>query len=145
MLSVSVTPPLPHQPLNDWTNLCGHLNDVLHKSLPSVCVSVCVSLFSLLSKRLGKHVPAPTNTSNNIMIFKRLCLWVCLCIPLLLLDNNSVTTYPRQRRIAGDVIFYAVRVVSKESMQLVFLWTSHFCHDSNTGNNCMWDLYSYTF
>jgi hypothetical protein len=45
--------------LNSWTNLYetwyvyhgtwAHVNDVLHKSLPSVCVSVCVSLYRCLA------------------------------------------------------------------------------------------------
>jgi hypothetical protein len=34
--------------------------------------------------------------------------------PLSLLGNNSVKTFPRQRRIAGGVVFYAVRVVSRK-------------------------------
>jgi hypothetical protein len=42
-------------------------------------------------------------------------LWVCLCIPLSLLGNGSVNTFPRQRKIVGRVVFYTVRVVSKES------------------------------
>jgi hypothetical protein len=53
------TPPSPIQLLNAWTNryetlyvyhgTWAHLNSVVHKSLPSVCVSVCVSLFSSLA------------------------------------------------------------------------------------------------
>jgi hypothetical protein len=95
-------------------------------------VSVYVSLLSLLGKgsvkciplfiarqRLGKHVPASTNTRNNRIIVGCVCLWVCLCIPLSLLGNNSVKTFPRQRRVVEGVVFYAVRVVSKESRQLV--------------------------
>jgi hypothetical protein len=143
----------PYQLLNAWTNLYetryvyhgnwAHFNGVLRKSLPSVSVSVCVSLLSLLGKgsvkyiphfiarqRLGKHVPAATNTRNNRrivgrVIFYAVCVlskespWVCLCILLWLLGNNSVRTFLRQRRIVGGVIFYAVRVVSQESRQLV--------------------------
>jgi hypothetical protein len=110
----------------------AHLNGVLHKSLPSVCASICISLLSLLGNGsvkciphfiarqwLGKHITAATNT--------RIC-WtlvsVGLCIPLSLLCNNSVKTFPRQRRIVGGVVFYAVRVVSKESRQLVLHRTS---------------------
>jgi hypothetical protein len=78
----------------------AHLNGVLHKSFPSVCVSVCVSLLSLQGncsvkcilpfgarKRLGKHVSAAANTSNN-------------------------------RRIVGRVIFYVIRVLPKKSVGL---------------------------
>jgi hypothetical protein len=46
-----------------------------------------------------------------------------MCIPPLL-DNGSVNTFPWQRRIIGGV-FYAVRVVSKESRRLVLPVT--FC------------------
>jgi hypothetical protein len=110
----------------------AHHNGVLHKSLPSFCVSAYVSLLSLLGKgsvkcsppfvakqRPSKHVLAATNTRNNRRIVGRVCLWVCLCIPLSLLGNNSGTTYPQQRRIVGGVVFYEIRVVSKDSRWLV--------------------------
>jgi hypothetical protein len=55
-----------------------HLNHTFHKTFPSVCVSVCISLPSLLSNGsvkwiltfvarqwTGKHVNAATNKSNN--------------------------------------------------------------------------------
>jgi hypothetical protein len=137
----------PYQRLNAWTNFYetwyvyhgtwAQLNGVLHKSLPPVCVSLCVSLISLLGKcsvkcippfiarqRLGKHVPAATNTRKNKIIVGHVCLWVCLCIPLLLLGNISVKTFPRQRRTVGGVVFYAVHVVSKESRPFGLLRTS---------------------
>jgi hypothetical protein len=89
----------------------AHLNGILHKSLPSVRVSVCVSILSLLGKgpvkyvppfiarqRLGKHVPARTNTCNNRRSLGRVCLWVCLYNLVSLLGNNSVNTFPWQRR-----------------------------------------------
>jgi hypothetical protein len=110
--------------LGTWT----YLISVLYKSLPSVSVSVCVSLLSLIGKgssnsiplfvarqRLGKHVPTATNIRNNRRTVGCVCLWACLCIPLLLPGNNSVKTFPRQRRILEGVVFYAVLVVSKES------------------------------
>jgi hypothetical protein len=136
---VSVYP--PYKLLNAWTNLYeiwnvrlyhdtwAHLSGVLHKSLPSVCVSVCVSLLLLQGsgsvkcippydarKRLGKHVPAATNTRNNrrivgcvisyaVRVLSKESLWVSLCIPLLLLGNNTVKTFPRQRRIVRSVVF----------------------------------------
>jgi hypothetical protein len=132
----------PYQLLNAWTNLYetsyvykdiwAHLNDVLHKSLPSVCVSVCVSVLSLLGKgsvkciplfvagqRLGNHVPVATKRRNNRRIAVGVCLWVCLCSHLLLLGNNSVKTFPRQRRIVGGVVFYADRITLKENRRLV--------------------------
>jgi hypothetical protein len=65
-------------------------------------------------QRLGKHVPAAKNIRNNGRNVGRVCLWVCLCIPLSLLGNNSVKTFPRQRRIVRGVVFYTIHVVSKE-------------------------------
>jgi hypothetical protein len=53
--------------LNSWTSLYeiwyvyhgtwAYLNDVLHKSLPSVCVSVCVSPLSFLGNCLVNTFP----------------------------------------------------------------------------------------
>jgi hypothetical protein len=124
--------------LNAWTRLRetqytyqgirAHLNGVLHKYLPSACVS----LLSLLSKgsvkcippfiprqRLGKQVPSAKNTRNNGRIVGRVCLWVCLCFPLSLQGKISVKIFPRQRRIVGGVVFYAVRVASGKRIRLV--------------------------
>jgi hypothetical protein len=70
-------------------------------------------------QRLGKHVSAATNIRDNTIIIQRLCLWVFPCISLSLLGNNSVKTFPRQRKIVGGDVFYAVRVISKESRWLV--------------------------
>jgi hypothetical protein len=103
-------------------------------------VSVYVSLLSLLGKGLVKCIPlfvvgkrlvnmyvhAAQNTCNNRRTVRRVCLWVCVCIPLSLLRNNSLKTFPRQRRIVGGVIFYAVRVVSKESRRSVLPRSSCF-------------------
>jgi hypothetical protein len=43
-----------------------------------------------------------------------------------LLGSGSVNSYPRQQRIVGGVVFYAVRVVSKESGRLVL--TRNSCY-----------------
>jgi hypothetical protein len=87
----------------------------------------CISPF-IIKKRLSKHVPAATNTCNN----RRKNRWVrvsvglpTICIPLSLLDN-SVKTFPRQRRIVGVVLSCAVLVVSKECRRLVLPKTSRF-------------------
>jgi hypothetical protein len=90
---------------------------------PSHQSVVCLSLPSLLGngsvkcippfvarQRLGKHVSAAPNTRNNRTV-GLVYLWVSLCIPLSLRGNNSVKTFPRQRRIFGGVVFYAFRVV----------------------------------
>jgi hypothetical protein len=113
-----------------------HLNGVLHKPLPSVCVFVCVSFLSLLDNSLvtcippfiarqwlGTHVPVATNTCNNRRIAGHECLWVCLCIPQLLLGSNSVKTFLRQGIVVG-VVFYVAHVASKESRQLALPRTS---------------------
>jgi hypothetical protein len=135
-----------------------HLNGVLHTSLPLICGSVWVTLPSFLGEgsvkcitpfvarqrlskvyplfvgrqRLGKHAPAATITSNNSRIVGSVCLRVCLCIPLSLLGNNLVKTFPRQRRFAGDVVFYAAHIVSKESRRLVLPTTFCFKYQANS-------------
>jgi hypothetical protein len=83
----------------------------------------CIPLFST-RQRLGKHVSATRNKRNNRRIVGRVCLWVCLCTHLLLLGNSSVNTFPWQRRFVGGVVFYAVRVLSKESRRIVLPRTS---------------------
>jgi hypothetical protein len=45
--------------------------------------------------------------------------WTGLCMTLSLLWNGFMNTFPRQRRISGGVVFYTVRVVSKEIRRLV--------------------------
>jgi hypothetical protein len=64
----------PYQLSNAWTNLYEtccyqgtwtHLNGVLHKSLPSVCVLVCVSHI-VARQRLGKNATVATNTHAKI-------------------------------------------------------------------------------
>jgi hypothetical protein len=100
--------PSPLSNLNAWINLheiwyvysgtWAHINRVLHKSFPSVCVSVCESPHIVTRQRLGKCVPAVRNTRNNRRIVRRVVfytvhvvstesLWVCLCIP-----NFSICT-----------------------------------------------------
>jgi hypothetical protein len=119
----------PYQLLNAWTYLpetwyvyygnWSHLNGVLHKSLPSICMYACVSLMSLqgngsvncispfgAKQRLGKHVPTATNTRNDKRIVRRFIfytvrvltkesLWVFLCIPLSSLGKDSVKKFPK--------------------------------------------------
>jgi hypothetical protein len=130
----------------------AHLNGVLHKSRPSVSVSACVFLLSSLGngsvkctppfcsrQQLGKHVPAAKNTNNKRRIIGRVIfcvvrvlskesLWVCQCIPLSLLGNGSVTTFPRQRRVVVGVVFYAIRLISKENRRLILLRTSSYLY-----------------
>jgi hypothetical protein len=85
---VSVKPSLLifERPLYVYHGTWAHLNSVLHKSFPSVCVSVCASLLSLIGnglvncilhftakQRLGKHVPEAMNIRNNRRIVGRVC------------------------------------------------------------------------
>jgi hypothetical protein len=101
------------------------------------CVCLCVYPLIVARQRLGKHVPAAKNTRNNriivggvvfctVRIVSNESLWVCLCIPLSLLGNGSVNTFPLQRRIVEAVVFRAVRVVSRESRRLDLPRTSCF-------------------
>jgi hypothetical protein len=101
-----------------------------------VCVSL-VSVLSLLGKgsincilpfavrqRLGINFPAAMNACNNRTNVEQVCLWFCLCMPIMLLDNNSVKPIPRQRRFVGGFVSCAIRVVTKEKKILVFARTS---------------------
>jgi hypothetical protein len=69
--------------------------------------------------KFGTHIMAPDPIKSAYLI-NLSHQSMCLCILLSLLGNKSVKTFPRQRRIAGGVIIYAVRVVMKESGRLVF-------------------------
>jgi hypothetical protein len=73
-----------------------------------------------ISAKLGMYimVPEPISTAYSINPSNQsVCLYV---YPrLLMLGNGSLHMFPRQRRIVGHVVLYAVRVVSKES-----LWVS---------------------
>jgi hypothetical protein len=59
-----------------------------------------------------------------------------VCIRLSLLGKGSVNTFPWQRIIVGDVVFYVVSVVSKESKRLVlpisFCFIRDFCFERIT-------------
>jgi hypothetical protein len=98
-----------------------------------------------------KHVPAAMNTHNRrivrhtifyvVHVLTKESLWVCLCIPLSLLGNNSVKTSLQQWRIAGGVIFYVVRAISKESRWLVIPRTSYFLLVPNSTNSEYLNLY----
>jgi hypothetical protein len=85
MLSVCVS---PIYFLNAWTTLYeswyilyhgtwAHLNGVLHKTLPSVCVPVCVPLLSLLGNSSVKTLPRQrihTQQWKNCWMRRFLCL-----------------------------------------------------------------------
>jgi hypothetical protein len=128
VLSVCLCIP-PYHLLNAWTNLyetwyayhgtLAHLNGVLPKSIPTICVSVCVILLSLLDNGSVNTFPLQRIHSTAGQV---LDMWAC--IPLSLLGNNSVKTLPRQRKIVGGVVFYAVYIVSKQSRRLVLPRTS---------------------
>jgi hypothetical protein len=91
-------------------------------------VSVCVPPI-IVKQRLGENVTARSNThaaieelfgaTFSIRLDSYQRNFVDLCIPLSLLGNGSVNTFPRQRRIVRGSVFYVVRVVSNESNRLV--------------------------
>jgi hypothetical protein len=83
----------------------------------------CIPPF-IARQRPSNQVPAAKNTLKSRRIARRVFLWICLCIPLSLLGSNSVKTFPRQRKIAGGVIFYSINVVLRESRRLVLPRTS---------------------
>jgi hypothetical protein len=92
-----------------------------YKSLPSFCVSLCVSLLSFLGNGSAKtrhFLCGPCLIKGESAL--------CLCIPLSLLGNNSVKTFPRQQRIVGGIVFYAVRFVTKERRRAVLPRISFF-------------------
>jgi hypothetical protein len=135
---LSMNPPLPStfEHLNhfyetwyvyhgNWTNL----NGVLEKPLPPVSVSVCVAHLSLLGngsvntfqwQQIQATIEELLDVSFSMRsVLSKESLWVCLCIPLPLLGNNSVKTFQRKRWIVGGVVLYALRVVTKESRRLI--------------------------
>jgi hypothetical protein len=126
-------PPHPHLLLNAWTNLYETwdlyhdtwvpLISMLHKSLPSACVSFLHVQCIPPVVDWQRPVKSPTSTNTAVELLDA-CLWVCVS-PTSLLGNNSVKTFLQQRRIVGGVL-YAVRVRSNESRQLVLSRTSCF-------------------
>jgi Zn-finger protein len=84
----------------------------------SVCGSVYPSIVAW--QWLSKHVPTGTkNCWRRRFLYGPCCVKevsVGLCIPLSLLGNGSVNTFPREQRIVGGVVFYMVHVVSKKCL-----------------------------
>jgi hypothetical protein len=105
---------------------------LINPSRQSVCL-YGVFLLSLLGKgsvncirpfiaiqRLGKHVPAATNTRDNrrsvgriifcaVPVLSKQRIWVCLCMSPSLPGNNLVKTFPRQRSFVWCVIFCRIK------------------------------------
>jgi hypothetical protein len=46
-------------------------------------------------------------------------LRICLFFPISLIGKGSMNTFPRQRRMSGDVILYAIPVVSKKNRRVI--------------------------
>jgi hypothetical protein len=146
MLCVSANP--PYRLLNDWTSLyetwCvyhgtwAHLNGVLHKSLPSVCVSVCISLPSLQGKgsvkcipsfivrqQLGKHIPWQRGIVRGIGFYtvheskgsRRLVLERTFFFPYILNSSTQISHYLKFINHSHSVIWsYTINVVEKPSL-----------------------------
>jgi hypothetical protein len=128
----------PYPLLNVWTNLYEtwyvyhdtwtHMSGVLHKSFPSVCVSICVSPLSLLGN-------GSVNTSSRQRIHpitEELCGpcrikggSVGLCI-LPIVVRQWLGKHVLAAKNCWRHRFSAVPVISKESRRLVLLRTSCF-------------------
>jgi hypothetical protein len=96
----------------------------INSSHQSVRLYMCISYF-IARQRLRKHVPSPVNKSSHRIIVGRVCMWVRQYIRLSLLVNKSLKVFA-QGRIVGDVVFYPVRIVSKEISILIIPRTSCF-------------------
>jgi hypothetical protein len=108
---------------------------------------VCLCIPPIVGRQwLSKHIPAVSNTHNRIIVgciiiytvfaISKQTLWVCLCIPQLLLGKSSVKMFPQQWRIVGGIILCVVHVISKESKQLVL--PRIFCFNlSMTNDGCV--------
>jgi hypothetical protein len=97
----------------------AHFINLSHQSL-------CLHMYAtriVARQRLGKHVPTSLNTRNNRRVFlnivsvrsvlyKKESLWIVYLS--VTAGSGSVKTFPRQRSIVGGVVFYEVRIVSKE-------------------------------
>jgi hypothetical protein len=115
----------------------AHLNGILDKYLPSICLSVNVSPLSLLGNGSVNTFPSARKKPNNRNIIGRMVfcvvrvvskeiLWISLCIPFSLLNNGLVTILSQQRKSVGSVVFYAVCFVWRERRRLVLPRT--FCY-----------------
>jgi hypothetical protein len=113
---VSVNPP-PNQLMNAWTSLSetryvyhgtwAHLNGVLYKSLPSVCVPVCVSLLSLLG-----------NGSVNTFPRQR----IHATIEELLDASFCMRSVSYERRVCGSVCAWGTGNGTPEVSELPSAW-----------------------
>jgi hypothetical protein len=87
---------------------CGtwvHLSSVFHKSL-AISLRVWMTIPPIIARQqLSKHVPTVANRERNRGNVERVCQWLCLCVPLTLSSNNSVKTFPRQRKTVGGILF----------------------------------------
>jgi hypothetical protein len=119
-LAVCVSPSSAVECLNKslWNLACisgtsAHLKGVLHKTFLLACVPVRLFLLLLLGK--GSRNPFPWQRIHEKE--KKICL-----APVASLISGpicvSADTFPRQWRIVGGAVFYAVRVVSKENRRL---------------------------
>jgi hypothetical protein len=85
-------------------------------------------------QRLSKHVPAATNTCINrivgsVIFYAVRVLWkdsLGSVYPLPWLGNNSVKTFPRQRRRAGGVVLYKLNKFQRTPLVILCttLWST---------------------
>jgi hypothetical protein len=110
---------------NIKVGLCDHHAVCVCMCIPSINFRIAEPIFM----KLGMYImaPEPISTAYFINSF-RLC--VCKCIPLIVARQRlsrhflAATNTGNNRRIVGGVVFYVVRVVSKERRQLVLSRTS---------------------
>jgi hypothetical protein len=69
---------------------------------------------------------------------------VGLCIPLSLLGNSPVNTFPRQQRIVGSIVFYVVCFVPKENRRLVLPRTSCYMNCQIDHNHFCFRIFRFT-
>jgi hypothetical protein len=110
----------------------AHLNGLIYKSFPSVCVSVYGFPLSLRGNGLVFTFPRKRihGTKKVVRLVhmrpmshnRKVCGPVC--VPLPFRNSVSANTFPRQWRIVRGFVFYAVHFVWKESRLWVLPRTS---------------------
>jgi hypothetical protein len=98
---------------------------VLSKESLWVCVSPyrCQVTTLWIRSRGNEELLEGSFSVRSVSYQRRVCGSVYP--PLSLSGNNSVNTFPRQRRIVGGVVSYAVHVVSEKSRRLILYGTSY--------------------
>jgi hypothetical protein len=96
-----------------WAETCSKDNTCLNKGHADIVAYKGVFIYFLRSSETGC-------TNQELIIFV-VCVYVCLCLcdAISLLGTTSVKTFRWEERVVKGFIFFAVRVVSKESRRFV--------------------------